>query len=198
MKTSHLGLGLTLALLVSGCTYEPEVVQLQNQNIQQANQIMQQQIQIDALREQIAIQRSIPKKFTPIRRKRRNITKKVLPKIKNNVKNNVKNDIQNNVKDKIKNNIPTPIKNASKKLKKVEDKNYSSEYMYPVTDTVSRAKNKIIETPKSTTPKATIGKMTKSECISMIGQKKFDTYTKVFGGEEASIKRCKMIRVMQK
>lgn len=93
--------------------------------------------------------------------------------------------------------IPSaPKKNI--KLKKVEDNNYSSKYMYPETkkkkpaiklaaaDTnISSADNKI-----STT-------MNKASCIAMIGQAKFDKYTQMFGGEAGSIKRCKMLKAMR-
>jgi len=40
--------------------------------------------------------------------------------------------------------------------------------------------------------------MTKEECVSMISQEKFDKYTSMFGNEEASIKRCAMLKAMKK
>ena len=201
MKTSHIAIGLSLAFLASGCTIEPENIQLQNQNIQQANQIMQQQIQIDALKEQLAIQRAKQQISTYTEKKtykkRKYTNKKVSPKtILAKATNTTVADVTPVVSTP---KIPTPTKDIKKKLKKVEDKNYSSEYMYPVTDTVSKTKKKIEDIKEK--PISNISsseKMTKSACIAMIGQQKFDTYTKVFGGEAASIKRCNMIRLMQK
>jgi len=75
-------------------------------------------------------------------------------------------------------------------LKKVEDRNYSSDYMYP------DDKRK----PHKSAPiaSAATGTMNKAECIAMIGQEKFDRYTQMFGSEAAAIKRCTMIRAMQK
>jgi hypothetical protein len=82
------------------------------------------------------------------------------------------------------------------KLKKVEDTNYSDKYMYP--EDTSAAKKDPKE--KSVTPKtiATASTMTKEECITMIGQEKFDKYTAMFGSEAASIKRCTMLKAMSK
>ena len=76
-----------------------------------------------------------------------------------------------------------PKKNI--KLKKVEDNNYSSGYMYP-----GASKRKSANVPKRTT----LSVMTRAECISMIGQAKFDKYTQMFGNENASLKRCSMLR----
>jgi len=39
--------------------------------------------------------------------------------------------------------------------------------------------------------------MSKSECISMIGQAKFDRYTKRFGGESGAIKRCAILKKLK-
>jgi len=84
--------------------------------------------------------------------------------------------------------IPTaPKKNI--KLKKVEDNNYSSGYMYPG----AKKKKKPIEIAQANTSST----MTKTECIGMIGQAKFDKYTQMFGSEAASLKRCKMLKAMK-
>lgn len=76
-------------------------------------------------------------------------------------------------------------------LKEVEDTNYSPEYMYPETNT----KKQEIKKPEPT-PLVTTESMNKEECIAMISQEKFDKYTNMFGSEEASIKRCNMIKAM--
>jgi len=73
-------------------------------------------------------------------------------------------------------------------LKKVEDTNYSSKYMYPQTK-----KKKV----KSTKVVISNTKMTKTECISMITQTRFDRYTQMLGSEEASLKRCEMLKAMR-
>jgi PBP1b-binding outer membrane lipoprotein LpoB len=82
---------------------------------------------------------------------------------------------------------PKP-KKKNIKLKEVEDTNFSSEYMYPET---KKKKEKTIEVAK-----APSSSMTKAECISMIGQGKFDKYTQMLGGEAAAIKKCQMIKAM--
>lgn len=87
---------------------------------------------------------------------------------------------------------PKPKKNI--KLKKVEDNNYSSSYMYPG---AQKPKPKVTATPKPTTTSSTSASMGKPECIAMIGQEKFDKYTQMFGSEAASIKRCNMLKAMR-
>ncbi len=84
---------------------------------------------------------------------------------------------------------PKPPKKKIK-LKKVKDNNFNADYMYPT------AKKKKVNKP-ITTAKADIG-MTKAECINMITQDKFDKYTKMFGSETASIRRCKMLKAKSK
>lgn len=107
--------------------------------------------------------------------------------------------------------IPTPPKRKFKKKPKVvlppapesthvdkviEDDNHQESYMYPEDgkaakkDPVTTVPNKV-ETPNSE-------KMSKASCITMIGQEKFDKYSKMFGNEEASIKRCAMMKAMKK
>ena len=88
-----------------------------------------------------------------------------------------------------------PKKNI--KLKKVEDTNYSAGYMYPG----ATKKKKPIKVVKSAVAKTTVATastvMGKPECITMIGQAKFDKYTQMFGSEAASIKRCSMLKAMR-
>jgi len=86
---------------------------------------------------------------------------------------------------------PPPKKKIE--LKEVEDENFSSEYMYPET------KKKIHEVQKTetvTTAAPLSSDMTKNECIAMIGQEKFDKYTQMYGGESASLKKCKMLKAL--
>jgi len=87
-------------------------------------------------------------------------------------------------------------------LKEVEDENFSSEYMYP------EAKKKKVKTVEKTTEvktstsdtiaadTTTSTEMSKTECIGMIGQEKFDKYTQMYGGESASLKKCKMLKAL--
>jgi len=86
---------------------------------------------------------------------------------------------------------PAPKKKM--KLKEVKDTNYNDKYMYPE-DTAAAKKDPI----KSTEISSTTNNMTKEECISMISQEKFDKYTNMFGSEAASIKRCAMLKAMNK
>jgi len=84
------------------------------------------------------------------------------------------------------------------KLKEVEDTNFSSEYMYPETKTKKEKPVAVVQTNSTDvitpTPAASI--MGKGECISMIGQEKFDKYTQMLGDEASAIKRCKMLKAM--
>lgn len=105
--------------------------------------------------------------------------------------------------------VPAPPKKEIE-LKEVEDTNFSSEYMYPTTKKKKKKTNKKVEKAPSTTvgestgeeikpettPKTNATDMSKAECISMIGQEKFDKYTQMYGGEAASIKKCKMLKSM--
>ncbi|MCD6211505.1 MAG: hypothetical protein J7J02_00860 [Sulfurovum sp.] len=89
-----------------------------------------------------------------------------------------------------------PKKNI--KLKEVEDTNFSSEYMYPETKT-KKAKPVTVakaDTTEPVTPAASTSNMSRGECISMIGQEKFDKYTQMLGDEASAIKRCKMLKAM--
>jgi len=89
-----------------------------------------------------------------------------------------------------------PKKNI--KLKEVEDSNFSSEYMYPET---KKKKTKPVAVAKADSteaaaPAASTNSMSRGECISMIGQEKFDKYTQMLGDEASAIKRCKMLKAM--
>jgi len=92
------------------------------------------------------------------------------------------------VKHETPGNYSKPKKNIT--LKKVEDHNYSSDYMYP-----DDKKKKTTTTVASTAP--TIA-MNKTQCIAMIGEAKFNRYTEMFGNEAAAIKRCAMIQALKK
>jgi len=89
--------------------------------------------------------------------------------------------------------VPRTKKNI--KLKKVEDNNFNSDYMYPQTRSTPKPK-KVTKLAQAETA-ATSSVMGKAECIAMIGQEKFDKYTQMFGSESASIKRCKMLKAMR-
>ena len=136
-----------------------------------------------------------------------NVTKPALPKIQNVTK-------------------PALLKAPKKhiKLKKVDDNNFNDKYMYPE----DRVKKETAEQPKVTkptavnpdisqptlemstekvptteqpaipTPVSTTSVMTKAECIAMISQEKFDKYSQMFGNENASIKRCIMLKAMNR
>lgn len=100
------------------------------------------------------------------------------------------------------------------KLKEVDDNNFNDKYMYPEDsvekETAERPTAKVPTVEKSTienpaikkssvpTPIATSAAMTKEECISMISKEKFDKYSQMFGNENASIKRCTMLKAMNK
>ncbi len=84
-----------------------------------------------------------------------------------------------------------PRKNI--KLKKVEDENFSSEYMYPETDKKSAKK---VEESSTVTDTAPAVMMTASECVSLIGQEKFDKYSQMYGGDAGAIKKCKMFKAL--
>ena len=91
---------------------------------------------------------------------------------------------------------PPPQKHIE--LKEVQDDNYSPEYMYPDD---KYKKDKLVEAkPESIDDsiEKAAAHMSKEECISMIGQEKFDKYTQMYGNESASIKRCTLLKSMQK
>lgn len=83
-----------------------------------------------------------------------------------------------------------PKKNI--KLKKVEDNNYTSKYMYP-----GAPKKKPVKVAQLAKPNAG-ATMDKAQCINMIGADKFAKYAEMFGSESASIKRCSMLQAMKR
>ena len=94
---------------------------------------------------------------------------------------------------------PAPPKKKIE-LKEVEDTNFSSEYMYPE---AKRKKEKpVVAVEKNTEDEAeaisspSTNSMNRGECITMIGQEKFDKYTQMLGDEASAIKRCKMLKAM--
>ncbi|MDQ1326613.1 MAG: hypothetical protein QG564_1738 [Campylobacterota bacterium] len=108
---------------------------------------------------------------------------------------NISTNEKNTTKETISKKIPQKPKKIIE-LKKVEDNNFSSEYMYPENKV---KEEKIITVAQDTPapPEAPGPIITKEECINMIGQEKFDKYTALLGSEEASIKRCEMIKKVQ-
>lgn len=93
--------------------------------------------------------------------------------------------------------VPPPPKKKIE-LKEVQDDNYSPEYMYPDD---KYKKDKLAEKSETTAEapaEAATPGMSREECIGMIGQEKFDKYTEMFGNEAASIKRCTLLKSMQK
>jgi hypothetical protein len=56
-----------------------------------------------------------------------------------------------------------------------------------------------VHTPVPAAPiKSVSTSMTKDACISMIGQTKFDRYSKRFGGESGAIKRCAILKKLKR
>ena len=92
--------------------------------------------------------------------------------------------------------VAAPKKNIE--LKEVEDTNFSSEYMYPETKKKKEKPVTVAQTDTSSVeaPVVSASTMGKSECISMIGQEKFDKYTQMLGNEASAIKRCQMLKAM--
>ena len=96
--------------------------------------------------------------------------------------------------------VPKPPKKHVT-LKKVEDENFSADYMYPTTKK-SNTKEKVelsknIETNQTKEEVVVLTKssaMTKEECISMVGQEKFDSYTEMYGNIGSTLKKCKMLK----
>ena len=88
----------------------------------------------------------------------------------------------------VKRKAPPPPPKKTHELKEAKDTNYETAYMYPEDN---KKKKEKVNTTASTS-----AAMTKDECVAMITQEKFDKYTAMFGSEEASIKRCQMIKAM--
>ncbi len=96
----------------------------------------------------------------------------------------VKKDVTQTVEKK----APPPPPKKTHKLKEVKNTNYETAYMYP--EDKKKKKEKVSTTVN------TSAEMSKEECVAMVTQEKFDKYTTMFGSEEASIKRCQMIKAM--
>ena len=87
-------------------------------------------------------------------------------------------------------NVPKPPK-KNIELKEVEDDNFSSDYMYPDANKKPEKIEKVVaEEP------ATVKEMSKAECVSMLGQEKFDKYAQMFNGDAGAIKKCKMLKAL--
>ena len=87
-----------------------------------------------------------------------------------------------------------PKKNIE--LKEVEDENFSSDYMYPETDKKSKKKVKEKVSTVASTEVPPAAAMTKKECLSMIGQDKFDKYAQMLGSDAGAIKKCAMLKAL--
>lgn len=79
-------------------------------------------------------------------------------------------------------------------LKEVEDENFSSEYMYP--ETAKKSKKKVEEKVSTVATSEVSAAMTKTECLSMIGQEKFDKYAQMLGSDAGAIKKCAMLKAL--
>jgi len=123
------------------------------------------------------------------------VTQQTAPVLKEPVKKVAKPKKSKKVKKKS-TRAKAPKKNI--KLKEVEDSNFSSEYMYPETKKKKKKPVTVAEADSTETaaPAASTSSMSRGECISMIGQEKFDKYTQMLGDEASAIKRCKMLKAM--
>lgn len=169
----RLWLGLTIVLLLlSGCSSRRGAIK---HNKVQAQTIQKQQLYIEKLKSIITKQH---KNYLSERQKiyQMQIAKQPKPQ-----------------PTKIDNVEQAPTKEVE--LKKVEDNNYSADYMYPGAKKQS-ASTPTVQTSPTVSSRIKRG-MSKSECIDLIGQVKFDKYTQMFGNEEASLKRCQILKTMQ-
>jgi hypothetical protein len=82
---------------------------------------------------------------------------------------------------------------SSFKPKAVQRENYTSEYMYPS----NRVQPATAAKEKPEEQKSVGEKMTKEECIAMIGEEKYQKYTEMFSSETGAIKRCTILKAMQ-
>ncbi len=104
--------------------------------------------------------------------------------------------VETNTTKVVKKHVASKPKKAIE-LQEVQDNNFSSAYMYPEDKVKKEKVVKVAKAETSATAGATASTMSKEECISMIGQGKFDKYTQMFGNEASSIKRCSMLKAMQ-
>ena len=88
--------------------------------------------------------------------------------------------------------VPKPPKKEIE-LKEVEDENFSSDYMYPDANKKPEKKEKVTETVSSN---ESTTEMSKTECVSMLGQEKFDKYAEMFNGDAGALKKCKMLKAL--
>ncbi len=92
-----------------------------------------------------------------------------------------------------------PKKNI--KIKKVEDENFTSDYMYPEAKkskkSVAKTKEVNSEAKTETETETTVANsdMGAQECIALIGQNKFDKYSQMYGASGA-LKKCKMLKAI--
>ena len=177
MKTLKFTFIALVAILFSGCSLG-YTDQLENQNMRQTTIIQQQQQQLKELQD----------KLQGYQQKERAIKEKKEARIRWIAKQKkLKAQKKRQTTQATTSKRPTISSSSVDKngLKKVEDTNYSSNYMYP------KAKRKV----KKVTTSSSIT-MSKSECISMITQARFDKYTSMFGTQGA-IKRCRMLKAMR-
>ena len=106
----------------------------------------------------------------------------LVPQIVQDDINNTVEAVDLNWTDTVEQTIPKPPPRKVIKLKKVKDNNFDEKYMYPTKKNKSKIKTDT---------------MTKEECISMLGEDKFAKYSKMFGSESASIKRCVLLKAMK-
>lgn len=105
--------------------------------------------------------------------------------------------VKNITKPIIKKQLPAAPKNQIE-LREVDDTNFNPEYMYPEDKSAKTQVAKPAEThEEAPVANTSTDTMDKEECIAMISQEKFDKYTTMFGSEDASIKRCKMLKAMK-
>ncbi len=105
--------------------------------------------------------------------------------------------VKNTTKPVVKKQLPAAPKNQIE-LREVDDTNFNPEYMYPEDKSAKTQVAKPAEThEEAPTANTSTDTMDKEECIAMISQEKFDKYTAMFGSEDASIKRCKMLKAMR-
>jgi len=83
------------------------------------------------------------------------------------------------------------------RLKEVQDNNFNPEYMYPETSGRIRKVSRNTSAEDAASAIKATETVSRDECISMIGQEKFDKYTRMLGGESGAIKRCAMLRSMK-
>jgi hypothetical protein len=82
-------------------------------------------------------------------------------------------------------------------LKEVQDDNFDPDYMYPETPKRNRKASPAASSVTAAPAAGATESMGRDECISMIGQAKFDKYTQMLGSESAAIKRCIMMKSMK-